>query len=137
MMKNFDNSLTSLAGMTVCISPGNDYPEPGQASIFVRFERGELLSAAYWRVVENGQAGVSSFDHQQKYGLPAPIDAISALQQKLNERHVVEAQIVNETGDLLFRFTGNISLQVFNFTGYEIWEMRFPYGAVEYSNRNK
>jgi hypothetical protein len=38
---------------------------------------------------------------------------------------------------LVFDFDGGIALQVFNFTGYEIWEMHFPDGAVEYSNYNK
>lgn len=103
----------------------------------MRFSSGELLNAEYWRIVEGGHAGISSFDHQQQYGLPAPIDAVCALQEKLNELHVLDAKLDTECGDLVFRFTGAIGLRVFNFTAYEIWEMPFPDGAVEYSNYNK
>ena len=33
----------------------------------------------------------------------------------------------------IFKFTGNTKLQILNVTGYEIWEIRYPNGAVEYS----
>jgi len=39
-----------------------------------------------------------------------------------------------ETGDLLFQFADGIHVQVFNFTGYEVWEIHFPDGTGEYSN---
>ena len=42
--------------------------------------------------------------------------------------------IVKETGDLLFQFADNIKLEVFNFTGYEAWEINSPDGTCEYSN---
>jgi hypothetical protein len=137
MLKSFDNSLSALKGATVDVLPGNGYPEPGQASILIRFSNGALLTAEFWRIVEDGKAGVSSFDHQKKYGLPAPIDALSVLQQLLHDKGVVDARLQPETGDLLFEFTGEASLQVFNFTGYEIWEMRFPDGTGKYSNYAK
>lgn len=46
----------------------------------------------------------------------------------------MEARWDRETGDLIFDFTGNIKLQVLNFTGYEIWEITFPNGTGELSN---
>jgi hypothetical protein len=137
MVKSFDNSLSALAASTVIVEEGNSYPEPGQASVFVRFSKGEWLRAEFWRVVEGDAPGVSSFDHKQKYGLPEPVDAVSVLQQKLDERRIEAARLERETGDLVFEFVGNVVLRVFNFTGYEIWEMHFPNGAVEYSNYNK
>jgi hypothetical protein len=82
-------------------------------------------------------ASYSSFDHRQKYGLPASIDAIGELQNRLSGRMVMAALHDRETGDLVFEFTGNTKLQILNVTGYEIWELRFPNGAVEYSNRAK
>jgi hypothetical protein len=38
------------------------------------------------------------------------------------------------TGDLHFRFGIEVTLHVFNFTGFEIWEVRFPDGTGELSN---
>ncbi len=38
------------------------------------------------------------------------------------------------TGDLRFRFQDELALEVFNFTGFEIWEVTFPDGFGELSN---
>lgn len=38
------------------------------------------------------------------------------------------------TGDLCFEFEGEVRFQIFNFTAFEIWELRFADGSVEYSN---
>ena len=116
---------------------GDGYPEPGQASIRVLFANGTRLRAEYWRLVISGKAGLSSFDHQQKYGLPAPIDAVKSLSETLQGKLVTHAFLDRKTGDLLFEFAGAITLQVLNFTGYEIWEINFPDGSCEYSNYAK
>jgi hypothetical protein len=137
MIASLKNSLAKLATSSVTVSPGNGFPEPGQASVTLVFDDGTRLQAEYWRVIEDGRASVSSFDHQQKYGLPAVIDAVQELQEKLSSRIVVEALHDQETGDLLFKFTGEIKLQILNVTGYEIWEIRFPDGTGEYSNYAK
>ena len=137
MIASLENSLAKLAASSVVVSSGNGFPEPAQASVALVFADGTRLQAEYWRLIEDGRAGVSSFDHQQKYGLPAVIDAVQELQEKLSSRIVVEALHDEETGDLLFKFTGNIKLQILNVTGYEIWEIRFPDGTGEYSNYAK
>jgi hypothetical protein len=107
------------------------------ASIHLLFANGTLLKAEYWRLVINGNPGVSNFDHQQTYGLPAPVDAVETLHETLDHKLVTNAVLDQRTGDLLFEFSGNVTLQVFNFTGYEIWEINFPNGTREYSNCNK
>jgi hypothetical protein len=66
-------------------------PDPGEAPIRVTFANGTRLRAAYWRLVVNNRAGVSSFDHGQIYGLPATIDAIKELQDTLGGKVVVNA----------------------------------------------
>jgi len=129
-----EQSLNELKGASVLVSTGIGYPEPGMASIQLSFANGTWLEAEYWRLVVVGKAEISSFDHQQKYGLPAPIDAIGRLRATLEERPITNALLDRQTGDLLFQFVGNITLQVFNFTSYEIWHMHFPNGTVEYSN---
>ena len=126
-----------MAASSVTISSVEAFPDPGQASVALVFADGTRLQAEYWRLIEDGRAGVSSFDHQQKYGLPVVIDAVQELQHKLASRMVVEALHDRETGDLLLKFTGNVKLQIWNVTGYEIWEIRFPDGTGEYSNYAK
>jgi hypothetical protein len=59
------------------------------------------------------------------------------LHRELLDKTVTEAQSDKETGDLLFQFTENIKLQIFAFTGYEVWEISFPDSTREYSNYAK
>lgn len=98
------------------------------------FSGGTKLRADYWRLFRNGKAYLSGFDHQQQYGLPEPIDAIGEMRNQLENEKVKEVRVDSESGDLVIRFGEGSKLQVFNFTGYEIWELRFPDGTVEYSN---
>ena len=137
MVKSFDKSLSDLKDESAQVSEGNSYPEPGMASVDLVFTNGSRLRAEYWRIIKDGKAGRSSFDHRQKYGLPEPIDAVKELRELLQDRTVTDASLNKETGDLHFKFAGNIKLQVFNFTGYEIWEINFPDGTGEYSNYAK
>jgi hypothetical protein len=137
MLSSLQNSLSKLAGSSVTVSPGNGFPEPGMASVELFFADGTRLQTEYWRVTEGGRASFSSFDHQQIYGLPARIDAIQDLRDRLVGKMVVEALHDPETGDLLFKFIEDIKLQVLNVTGYEIWQIRFPDGTGEYSNYAK
>jgi hypothetical protein len=50
---------------------------------------------------------------------------------------VVDAKLESESGDLLFEFSDNIKFRVFNFTGYEVREIRFFDGSGQYSNYAK
>lgn len=137
MLKNFDKSLLNLKNSSVHVSATNEFSDPGMAWIQLRFSDASKLRASYWRVTKVGKAGLSSFDHQQQYGLPAPIDAIKGLQELLEDKIVIDVHLDRETGDLLFQFADNIKLQVFNFTGYEVWEISFATGGGEYSNYAK
>ena len=137
MPVSLKSSLSKLATSSVLVSPGNGFPEPGHASVLLVFEDGTTLQAEFWRLTEDGKATFSSFDHQQKYGLPTVIDAVHELREKLTSRLVVTASHDQETGDLLFEFTDSIKLQILNVTGYEVWEIRFSDGTGEYSNYAK
>jgi hypothetical protein len=102
MAENSDNFLSGLIDGPVHMSAGNGYPERGCASIALLFADGTKLQAEYWRLIIDGKAGRSSFDHQQQYGLPAPIDAIRELQELIQDKRVIDARLDSETGDLLF-----------------------------------
>lgn len=131
---SFDSSLGNLKSGPVQVLPGGAYPEPGCASVLLTFGNGSRLHAQYWRLIQDGERNLSSFDHQQKYGLPAPIDAIAHLQSSLQGQLVTDARVRAGTADLLFDFADNSRLEVFSFTGYEDWEIHFPDGTGGYSN---
>ena len=137
MLRNLEELLGKLEGRSVSVSPSGWYPEAGKASVYLDFADGSRLRADYWRVTKEGKASVSSFDHEQQYGLQTPINAIAELQALVQGRTVVGARWDSESGDLLFEFPDDIKVRVFNFTGYEVWDIRFPDGTGEYSNYAK
>ena len=130
-------SLAALCGTTVEVSDPGGFPEQYLATTKLRFSNGSWLVFLCWRAFVGDKCGPSSFDHRQKYGLPAPIDAISDLSKLLSGKKVARAVHDTRTGDLLIWFNGEIELQVLNVTGFEIWEIHFPDGTVEYSNQAK
>lgn len=132
-MRTLAERVAALGGATVQVSLDETYPpEHGQA--LLEFSDGSRLSAAYWRLIENGQAKVSCFDHLQQYGLPERIDAIHVLRAALANRTRQKMTLDTGTGDLSLIFDDGVQVQVFRFTFYEVWEMTFPDGSAEYSN---
>jgi hypothetical protein len=134
VVHGFEDSLASLKGTTVRTSNPERFPEPGIAPVELYFTDGSILRTDYWRIIFDDKNRTSSFDHKQKYGLPAPIDAFAQIAEALDGRAVREAKWNARTGDLVLLFEPNVELQAFNLTGYEDWEIRFPNGTGEYSN---
>lgn len=137
MLKTLSSSLSKLKSNSVQVLEFKAYTNADMAGVRLTFTNSTTLQANYWRVTKDGRELISSFDHRQKYGLPAPIDAIAELQKELQDKAVTEARIDRETGDLLFQFTENVKLQIFAFSGYEVWQIHFPDGTGEYSNYTK
>ena len=129
--------LLKLKNCGVQVLDNHSYPEAGMASVSIMFTDGTKLSTDYWRLSKDGKAHISSFDHKQQYGLPAPINAIGMLEAELQNAKVTEAKHDIESGDLLFFFSNNIKFQALNFTSYEIWVIIFPDGTGQYSNYTK
>lgn len=130
--------LQRLIGLTCEEVEGADYEEGPRDTVYatgttLRFEGEARLAVQFWRLIRAGRPIVSIFDHRQKYGLPAPIDAIEVLRQAVTGGRVSNASM-NRAGDLLLTFDGGLDVEVFNFTGFEIWELRFSDGAGQYSN---
>jgi hypothetical protein len=86
-------------------------------------------------LIKNRAAAVSSFDHSARYGGAEPIDAIGQLGRELAGQRIVAVAIDGITGDLHVDFAGEIRLEVFNFSAYEDWQLRFPDGGIEISNQ--
>lgn len=133
-MRPFVQKLEKLKNVGVEVAADDTPDSEGTAAIGIKFSNGTTLQAFYWRLVQDGRAQLTSFDHQKKYGLPAPIDAKKELSSRLAGKICRDVQFDGETGDLTLVFGETSKLQVFNFTGYEIWTLQFPDGTGEYSN---
>ena len=80
-----------------------------------------------WRILSGAKILLSSEDHRQKYGLPAPIDAVADARNLLDGKLVREFAVHPGTSDILVSFTDGISLQIITFaTGYECWQLQRP-----------
>ncbi len=136
MLKKLSESLSKLKANSVRVLSRE--PEAGGETIAqLIFSDGSKLEFVYWRIIRDGKERVSSFDHRQQYGLPTPIDAIKELQKELQDKTITEAHFDKETGDLLLQFTKDVKLQIFAFSGYEVWEIIFSDGTGEWSNYAK
>jgi hypothetical protein len=130
----FELSLARLRNVQVAVTASGVPDEEGSAAIVVKFSDGTALKFFYWRLVQDGRARLSSFDHQKKYGLPAPIDAKERISAVLSGKICLNVQFHGETGDLTLLFAEATKLQVFNFTKFEIWDILFPDGTREFSS---
>jgi hypothetical protein len=137
MMKSFEENLAKLRNVSVAaVRASTEYNilDDNTASVVVNFSDGTVLKTDYWRLIQDRRALLSNFDHKQKYGLPAPIDAKGQLSNLLEGKICQNVQFDSETGDLTLIFGQVTKLQVFNFTGYEVWEIGFPVGTGAYSD---
>ncbi|NIJ40031.1 hypothetical protein FHS78_000286 [Parvibaculum indicum] len=133
MATSFLKNLAALENSTVSSVDRGD----GDASVILKFSDNTLLQATYWRAIQANRQCVSSFDDGQQYGLETLINAVSQLRQMLTGKSVKMATLDGRTGDLDIEFSDDTALQVLNFTGYEVWEITFPDGSREFSNRNR
>jgi hypothetical protein len=135
MMERLKKALAELHGSMVGVQALEDCNREEKASIILGFVSGERLRGAYWRVVGSGAPmRLSNFDHLQQYGLLAPIDAIQELQELLRGRLLSKASLEERTGDVVLDFDGDVSLQLLNVSGYEVWEFYFTDGDGAWSN---
>jgi hypothetical protein len=138
-MSNFTQRLAQLKGMKCEAVDAIEYEEPPTDTIYsvgtsIQFTDTTKLEAQFWRLTKEGSPLVSIFDHRQRNGLPAPVDAFHMMRDELVGKEVLNAVMDKMTGDLHFRFEGDVVLEVFNFTAFEIWEVTFPDETGELSN---
>jgi hypothetical protein len=91
------------------------------------FETGVLRVDCLWRIVAGGRLVLTSEDHEQQFGLPAPRDAYTEATTMLGGRRVTAARLREETADLLVEFDGGLLLEVLSASsGYEPWQLSAP-----------
>jgi hypothetical protein len=84
-----------------------------------------------WRIRAKGAIAISGYDHGQKFGLAAPVDAIKEA-LKLVSRSKVSAIIIDsETADLRIEFANGYSVEVFHeSSGHEGWNIASKKGVM-------
>ena len=98
-------------------------------------EVGTLCTNSLWRVLVGGRHAFGSGDHGQKYGLPAPKDAVALGRARLVGRRAVEIAALRGTGDLRILLEGGVTLEIFaTSTGYEPWQVYWPDGSGVFAN---
>jgi hypothetical protein len=90
---------------------------------------GGLCAECPWRIIAHGGIALGSSDHQQKFGLPEPVDAARQALKLLARQQISEARIHPETCDLVVEFSAGARLELFNdSSGYEGWTLSSPEG---------
>jgi hypothetical protein len=134
MSLDFEVRLAATTTGPVTIGDGWQEGDSDEAPLHITCANGTKLLATFWRLIKGGKASWSSFDHRQTYGGPAPLDARALLRKELSGRPCTRVRFDRVTGDLVLDFSDGVALQIFNFTGHEIWAVRFPDGREDYSN---
>lgn len=128
MNDQFISNLNSINGSKVNELKNED------SSVELFLSNGADISAGYWRLIKPDGARFSSFDHDQQYGLKVPFNAIEELTKLILGQRVQKLSFDKKTGDLEMSFENSSTLQIFNFTANEAWEINFSDGTGQYSN---
>ena len=93
--------------------------------------RSTISIPCLWRLLRNGAPSCTSRDHNCKFGLPAPLDALAALRE-LEGQAVQLVAVRSGTSALTLSFNAGLSLEIINTSsGFEGWDARHPsLGAV-------
>jgi hypothetical protein len=88
----------------------------------LNFEAAGLNIQCPWRIVSNDAVVLSGSDHEQKFGLPQPVDVTVEALRLLKGKTVESVRIDETTADLCITFAGDIRVDMFNdSSGYEGW----------------
>jgi len=80
-----------------------------------------------WRLLEKGRIHVSSADHLQQYGLPAPIDAAARFNSLAGGAKVRSVEVREATSDLILELERELRLEIIPVsTTYERWNVWGP-----------
>jgi hypothetical protein len=91
----------------------------------IQFEKDvSLVVTCLWRLVESGRIRLTSNDQGQQFGLSAPIDAVTEVNNRLEGATVESVNLVEGLLDLEFEFESGTSFQVIaDSSGYEAWTL--------------
>jgi hypothetical protein len=94
--------------------------------VFAFSSNASITVECLWRVLTTSIV-VTSEDHQQKFGLPAPLDAVSRASEILVGDTINEFVLRADSLDLLFTFSRAQRLEILpTSAGYEAWQIVSP-----------
>jgi len=74
-----------------------------------------------WRLLVGGSIAFGDEDHEQQFGLPAPVDGEELTRRILSASPVISVD-VTPTADITLTFENGVVLEAFNHSGgYEAW----------------
>jgi hypothetical protein len=107
----------------VCTRVYKNYPD----NFTFEFGAGSLAVDCLWRIITDGKVALTSRDHGQQFGLPAPVDAYAAVVSLLDGRQVAEVRLAESSADLVVEFKGGVRLEILtDSSGYEPWNFHAP-----------
>lgn len=84
-----------------------------------------------WRFLLHGAVVFGGDDHQQQFGLVAPIDGVQKSRGLVSNSAVTSVEVRDGTGDLTIEFQNGVRLEAFNSSaGYEGWTCSLRDGRV-------
>jgi len=114
VQEEFERSLIGRRCISVEKHPPNSW------SFGFEGRTGPYISCP-WRIVVNGGIDLGHRDHEQQFGLQAPLDGQQKALALLSSK-IVRVKIHESTADLTIDFENGASLEVFNSSGgYEGW----------------
>jgi hypothetical protein len=107
----------------ICTRVYEHYPQ----NFTFEFSDASLAVDCLWRIKVDGRIAVTSRDHGQQFGLPAPVDAHAEASARLKGRRVLGAPLDEGSADLTLEFDGGQRLEVLtDSSGYEPWNLHAP-----------
>lgn len=128
MAKSFLESLNALSGHSI------KKVENVDGATVIYFSNDDKISGVYWRLIGLPEERLSSFDDGQNYGLPEKINATKKLADAVVGKSAFSVKFDSASGDLEIELSSNFKIQVFNFSGNEVWEVEFHDGSGQLSN---
>ena len=116
------NAVQLLESMLIGL-PCTNVETTGHASQF-RFGDGVsyLNLQCAWRLLVNNAVALGAEDHEQRFGLPEPLDGVKESERILSSSFVATIEVREGCGDLGITFENGVRLESFNdSSGYEGW----------------
>jgi len=91
------------------------------------FGDANLVAETLWRVIAKDRIALTSRDHGQQFGLPAPLDAAAEAMKLLGQSRIVDVELDETLADLSLEFEDGTRLEFLTeSSGYEPWSLGAP-----------
>jgi hypothetical protein len=109
--------MTWLVGLKVAEVGKKDY-----TWFFTFDDHSTICTESPWRLITEEGIRVTSEDHGQKFGLPAPVDAADLSRRILGDSKINRTDVRDKTSDLVLNFSNHAVLEFLNLSsGFEAW----------------